>query len=265
MKRRRRRSTRGKRKYSIPYLLSKQPKWIRKHPYYSAMIRSLRISPSLTALRFNGQCCRLLQNAGITPENLSRFCRTYRLPRDQFFPLFLRIRKDYLNHRQSLKQAKEHYIRAKMEELPGDVRRFLEFFRDMESRVNAEGKHPVWDREIFPSTKKRVHQYLSQNRSQWTGTFGGYFAALTCRYRRISEKTADRLLACFILNCLPAHTTAPVSGGYMIGYPDRKKIMEQFRILSMEYHPDRGGQPELFIRLAWAKNLLLEHNAVSGR
>lgn len=265
MKRRRRRSTRGKRKYSIPYLLSKQPKWIRKHPYYSTMIRSLRISPALAALRFNRQCFRLLQQAGITPENLRHFYRTYRLPRDQFFPLFLRVRKDYLNHRRYLKQEKERYIREKMEELPGDVRRFLEFFRDMESRVNADGKHPVWDREIFPSTKKRVHQYISQNRNQWTGTLRQYFTALTSRYRRISDKTADRLLACFILNCLPAHTTAPVSGGYMIRYPNRKKVMEQFRILSMEYHPDRGGQPELFIRLAWAKNLLLEYNAVSGR
>jgi hypothetical protein len=230
------------------------------------MIRSLRISPGLASLRFNRQCFRLLQHAKITPENLKYFYRTYRLPRDAFFPLFLRIRKDFLIHRETVKREKIEFINRKMKELPREILIFIEFFREMESSINGAEHHPVWNREIFPGTKKKTEQYLRQDRAEWMETVKKYLSAMTVRYSRFSENTAARLYACFVLQCCPAHGYGGAGKSYVIRYPAEGEIRKRFRTLSKLHHPDTGGQAHIFLEILRAKDLLMEHTRkhVSG-
>ena len=81
-------------KYQLnTYLLDKQPKALVRDTKYPLLISYYRSSPLLMRIRFNKRCYSLLHNAVIKPEHLENFYKTYRLPKDSFFPLFSMIKK----------------------------------------------------------------------------------------------------------------------------------------------------------------------------
>ncbi len=240
---------RSRRSYSLLYLLEKQPKSLRRDPHYPQMIDRLRTSKKLQSLRFNRRCYSLLQHAKIAPENLKYFYRTYRLPQDPFFPLFFMIKRNYLEERKRKKEEKTRYIAARMRGLPTPVLDYIRFLAELEAGFNKSGRYPMWASTLFPKTKKQVHQYEHYSRGQWIGFFQHYLKQLERRYRRLDEHRAELLLACFIVEELPA----PVP----LRFPDELRVKRSYRRLSKLHHPDGGGDSSYFVELGRAKDLLL--------
>jgi hypothetical protein len=110
----------------------------------------------------------------------------------------------------------------------------------------------VWSRHIFPRTKKRVHEYLRFDNTDWIDFFKGYLAILVDRYRGLSGETTEKLLACYLLNCLPEKPDA----GRSPRWPGAATVTKQYRRLSMLYHPDRGGESGMFVELKRARDVL---------
>jgi hypothetical protein len=248
-----RRRGRSRRSYSLLYLLEKQPKSLRRDPHYPQMIDRLRTSKRLQGLRFNRRCYSLLQQAKIAPENLKYFYRTYRLPKDPFFPLFFMIKRNYLEERKRKKEEKIRYIAARMRGLPAPVLSYIRFLAELEAGLNRSGRYPLWSNTLFPKTKKRVGEYETFRPVQWIAFFRDYLKQMEGRYRNFDELSAELLLACFIIEELPS--AAPLR------FPDEQRVKRSYRRLSKLHHPDGGGDSSYFVELGRAKELLLTRDA----
>ncbi|HKJ85217.1 MAG TPA: hypothetical protein VKA06_04040 [Spirochaetia bacterium] len=250
MRRRRRRSRRPARTYSIGYLLARQPKSLAKHANYRAMVAHYHASAPLQHLRMSGRCYALLNNARIAPHNLQNFYRTYRLPGNPFFPLFFAIKRDYLAERERVKEARRQYILAGMRALPPDVLAQIKYLGYLERHYNAGGLSPLWQSRIFPSSKKKVDAYASHTTADWLALYRRHLAELEERYRGLNQLIADRVLACFALGIVPDRVPP--------ARPAPFEISRQYRRLSLETHPDRGGDPSMFIEIKRARDTLVD-------
>ena len=244
----RRRRPVGKKIYTIDYLLNKQPKSLAKDSNYLTMINYLKSSSNLRGIKFNKRCYSLLNNAVIKPEHLINFYKTYRLPKHPFFPLFFMIKRDYLKSRELKKKEKLDYIDHRMEELPKNVLRYLQFVMKMESGYNRSGLHPLYTEVITPKTKKQVDMFSSYSHGDWLKFFKSYLGMLLSRYQRSSSEKIDSLSACFILDCIP---------DYPSELPSVSIIKNNYRRMSKMYHPDTGGDATLFLEIKWARDVLL--------
>ncbi len=265
-----RRRTRRVRVYSLGYLLSKQPKSLQKHRYYGEMLSYYRSSSRLQKLRMSRRCYSLLQHATIKPEYLHNFYRTYRLPRDPFFPLFLRIKRDYLQERERKREEKMRYIADKMRALPPQTLACIKFLAVFEQHYNSAGNFPVWTHHMFPTTKKRVGEYAAFSQRQWIQHFQEHLERLRQRYHRLDEKTAERVLAAYVLECLPENGNHRATDQARLVrpdvqadvqpdvHPDVDAALRNYRRLSKLHHPDLGGDGDLFLQLQWAKEVLAE-------
>ncbi len=243
------RRKRTSRTYSLEHLLARQPKTIRKHPYYRRMIEYYELSPRLRNLRISRRCYSLLNRATVDPQNLRYFYRTYRLPKDPFFPLFFLIKRDYQKKQTQRKEERAAYIAEKMRSLPEDVLAFIKFLAMYEQKLHRRKQYPLWSTSIFPSTKKRVREYASYSVLEWIPLLREYCVQLENRYPAHTSVYSDQLLACFILNCRPS-AEPPF-------YPQLTLVHQSYRRLSKLYHPDHGGDPEYFMELKWARDTLV--------
>jgi hypothetical protein len=211
------------------------------------MLSHLNTSPRLKNLRMTRRCYSLLLHGKITEENLVHFYRTYRLPKDPFFPLYFKIKREYLAKQRRRREEKIRYIAEMMRSLPEPYLGFVRYLARFEQGVNRAGKNPLWDEHIFPRTKKLAREYQDYGREEWLEVFTDYTKALKTRYRGVKDIAADRLLAGFILECLPEGVGNP---------PARETIIRNYRRLSKIHHPDRGGSEALFVALKWARDVL---------
>jgi hypothetical protein len=248
----RKRGRKPVKKYSLSYLLSRQPKSLRKNEYYPIMLNYFYSSSKLQTLRFSRRCYSLLLHAKIDPHNLHHFYRTYRLPRDPFFPLYFKIKREYMQEQQRKKEEKTRYIADTMRRLPPPILEFIKYLARLEQRYNYSNRYPMWNKHLFPTTKKRVHEYLHFDFQDWIGFFRHYLDLLAGRYRALTGKTKEKLLACFILECLPELRAS----GREPKWPDEAQVIRQYRRLSLQHHPDQGGNGQVFVELQRARDLL---------
>ncbi len=233
----------------MTYLLDKQPKSLSKQKHYLLMVSYLQNAPRLGGIRFNRRCYSLLNDAVIKPEHLDNFYKTYRLPKNPFFPLFFMVKRNYLMEREYKKLERKKYIDIKMKSIPSYVQRYFALLLRFEQKYNSAGNHPVFKENISVTTKKRADEYSKFDHADWIDFFGMYISSLTKYYKRIPSENLDRIYAYLILNSIPDSLSET---------PDSAKIKNRYRNYSKVYHPDRGGHPELFIKLKWARDLLLE-------
>lgn len=252
MRRRRRRPARPARTYSIAYLLARQPKSLAKHSNYRAMMANYHASAPLQHLRISRRCYTLLNNARIAPHHLQNFYRTYRLPGNPFFPLFFAIKRDYLAERERVKEARRQYILAGMRALPQEVLAQIKYLGYLERHYNAAGLSPLWQNSIFPSSKKKVDAYARRATADWLAIYRSHLAELVKRYRGLSTLIADRVLACFALGIIP--------DGIPPARPAALEISRRYRSLSLQTHPDRGGDPSMFIEIKRARDTLVDRS-----
>ncbi|MFW6223309.1 MAG: hypothetical protein ACOC4A_00315 [Spirochaetota bacterium] len=237
------------RRYSLAYLLERQPKSLAKHPHYGLMLEYYRNSEALRGLRVSRRCYSLLQHARIAPENLHHFYRTYRLPADPFFPLFFEIKRAYLRDRERVREARRRYILETMRALPGPVLDFIKYLGRLEQQYSGGRRYPVWQAHLFPSTKKQADAYRRFDRLEWIETFGSHLEELEARYRGFNPQIRARLLACFVLE-IPLE-------GLPARRPTHAQVTAHYRRLSMRHHPDRGGDARMFVELQRARDVLV--------
>jgi len=233
------------RKYTISYLLSRQPKSIKKNPYYSALINYYNSSPELKKAAFNRICFRVLNRAKVLPKNLNTFYKIYNLPKNPFFPLFFKIKSDYLYSRLDYKKRRENYIINKWNNLRYNILCFLKKLKNIEKSYNIEGRCPFWDKHMFPDTKKKVNQYYSFTLIDWADYFQNYLNRLTLYYKISGKKNGKRIIACFLLD-VPENNISI------------QFINKQYYKLSKMYHPDKGGKPKEFRVIKRARDFLLK-------
>ena len=247
---RRRRRKRSGRYYSLDELLSRQPKSLRKDPQYRELCSHFLSSDVLPRLRINSRCFRLLDKAVIAPENLNNFYHTYRLPRDPFFPLFLRIKRSYITMRQQQLEAREAYIFERMKALPPEKLRFIRFLAEWEQSLNRSSDFPYWMNQLYPGSKKRMREYELYGVLEWQQFFYSYLCGLAAQYRLQASPLAEKMTACSMLGLIP-------SADPLI-WPGRTEILRAYRARCRRFHPDRGGEHSLFIQLQKAKEVLCE-------
>ncbi len=247
---RRRRSLRStSRTYSLTDLLSRQPKAVQKQPGFALLEVQLGASGELRRVRLNSRCFALLHQARIRPENLENLRHTYRLPRHPFFPLFLKLKREYAIERAQQQEARRRYILDRMRLLPQPIVEFVRYLGYLEEHFNAAGGHPLWDRHLFPPSKKRVHEYAAFGHRDWLALFRRHMDLLCARYPGFTPGSAQRLLACWVLEC-DSYLIPPVPPGAAL-------VKRRYRELSLRHHPDQGGDPLRFLELKQARDLLL--------
>ncbi len=250
MRRRRARRSRSRRTYSLSYLLSRQPKTLRKHRDYAVMIGHLYASKRLQQLRISRRCYTLLHHARIASHNLHHFYRTYRLPADPFFPLFFSIKRDYLAERERIREERRRYIQGAVRSLPPPTLSGIKYLGYLERHYNAAGLSPLWQEHIFPSSKKQADAFSRYDRSAWLDLFDRHLQRLEQRYRDLAPVITRRVHACLVLGLVPARIPPP--------RPTANEVARRYRSLSLVHHPDRGGDPVLFIQIKRARDALLE-------
>ncbi len=239
---------RQKRYYTLASLLDAQPKGLVKDSRHRLLWDHFMSSEKLQKLRISRRCYRLLDRARIKPGNLASFYRTYKIPRDAFFPLFLAVKSKWIEDRQSWKERRIKRIEIVMEKLPRRRKKEMERLKILEKALNPAGKAPLWKLFISPSTIKRSEEILIQSDIEWLNLYSRYLGGLTERYHNFSNSKALRVEALLLLGFELTET------GYK---PGEREINEHFRTLSKTHHPDRGGNSVVFRRLKTARDVLL--------
>ncbi len=250
MGRRRARRARSPRTYTISYLLSRQPKALQKRAGYETMLAHYNASVWLQRVRIDRRCYSLLNGAKIEAHNLHHFYRTYRLPADPFFPLFFSMKREYLQERARTREDRRLYILAALRSLPAPVLETIKYLGYIERHYNGAGSSPVWQKSLFPGSKKTADTYARYDTAAWLHLFREHLRLLVRRYRGFTEKEAERILACFVLELTPKQIPPPL--------PPAADVSRSYRRLSMLHHPDRGGNPDIFIEIKHARDALAE-------
>ncbi|MBN2658930.1 MAG: hypothetical protein JXR86_17885 [Spirochaetales bacterium] len=209
------------------------------------MVSYLSSEPGLLKLRFNRRCYSLLHNAVIEPGNLDNFYRTYRLPKNPFFPLFFLIKRDYLAAREKGRFEREEYIRTGLSRLPAYIKVIFTLCSRLEKRMTGRDSCPVYRKSFLPSTKKRTDEYGQFSHGDWMDFFDGYLDKLAGEYEHLPLKKVEYLGAALALQWEPDQN---------YGMPSAETVTRLYRELSKAYHPDRGGNSHYFIKVKWAKD-----------
>ena len=234
--------------YSLLHLLRSQPKTVQRSAGFDTLLHHVNRSPRLQRLRINRRCYRLLDTARIADGNLANFHRTYRLPKDSFFREFIRLKRRYLDHRALLKKRREEYIQQRVKSLDSRILEFLLILGRHEKQLNHADRTPVWEKTLYPATKKLADAYHDYTIEQWSELAEQFGTALQQRYHRSTVEHWNYILAAFLLEALPA------DGSFRL--PNSTTVRRQYRKLSKRHHPDQGGDPEQFRRLKEAFELL---------
>lgn len=228
--------------YSLGGLLKNQPVELKKNSDFKYLINLYNHSDCLKKTRFRRKCYSLLLKARISSENLDRFYLFYRLPKHSFFPLFLKLRKEYLDKIDWKKKEKNDYILKKMRQLPDNIQIFIKCLANHEKSLSGKSC-AVWLDFFYPKTKKKVNSYFKFNFFDWLKSSEKYTDLLAGRFKKIDINHIKRITSIFILGLS--------EDNYSI-----EMIKKSYRILSKKYHPDQGGDPDFFKKVKDAYDFL---------
>ena len=247
--RRRRRRALSRKIYSLAYLLSRQPKTLTKHRQYPLLMSYFYASARLQDLRISRQCYTVLNQGKVHPDHLNHFYLTHGLPKEPFFPLFLKIKRDYERERERKQEERHEYLLESMRRLPEGTRAFIKYLGYLEAHYHSRGRYPLWQQHIFPATKKQAQEYHTYTQLQWMELFRDHLLRLQSRYPGMSSLVVERLIACFLLEWVPEELPPR--------WPPATEITARYRRLSLRHHPDLGGDPRVFVYLKGARDVLL--------
>ncbi len=235
---------------SLVWLLSRQEKTLQKDPRFIKLKEYLKDDRRLRSVKLGTREYRLLNRGTIRPEHVTNFVQTYRMPASPFFLLYFQLKQDYEQKKLTRKQEKKDFILKKLQELPWKIRQYLSALAVIEQHINHAGKNPVWNRVIVPSTKKASMEYGKYSLSDWkllTQRFGGQ---LGIRYPGIPKDNWEKMFCAFLLGY------PPKPGLKLPASPE--EIQRRYRKMSLQYHPDTGGNEKIFRMLKEARDTLLE-------
>ena len=231
-------------------LLRKQPKKIKKDSLFVQIVNIYNSSNELKKLKISNYCFSLLNNARILAENLNAFYKRFNIPKNLFFPLFLKLKREYKIKQKNIKNEREKYIYERMLSLSFKTKEIIRFLNLLEKKLNKFRKTPIWNKMIYPKTKKRVSQYLKFNNIDWAVLFNNFLEELKERYKFKIEPDIKKMIHLFVLEI------------YDNKY-NEELIIKNFRILSKKYHPDTGGNSKYFNMLKESKDNLLKKDKIA--
>ena len=228
-------------------LLQKQPKSIKKKQEFIKLVDIYNSSTFLKKLPLNNRAFSLLNRGKVNQENLSLFYKTFKIEANIFFPVFVSIRNKYLTERKIKKLENEKYIYQKMILLPDSTKKILKYLNVIEKKVKIDKTKKIWSKFFYPTTRTKANKVIKYNNIDWGILFFQFIDELSKRYNiQIDNKTYKKV-SLFILEINEDKTTY-------------ETIKKQYRILSMKYHPDKGGNSLHFNILKNAKDKLFERN-----
>lgn len=233
----------AKKKYNLAYLLKKQPQKIKKNPQFVELVNLLKSSDSLKKLKFNRNTYSALNHVRVNPGDLKGFIYNNRFQENPFFPLFLKLKKEYLSAKLKKKKDKQDYIYIKLKQLSPQIKKYLKVFRDYECSRNK--RFPLWKKFFYPKTKKRVNELSKYSTIEWAGLFNTYTDEVYKRYKQVDLKYLNKIISLFVLELEPQK--------YKI-----TSVKIQYRKLSKKYHPDSGGNNHFFNLLQKSRDILLD-------
>ncbi len=234
---------------SLADLIDAQPRGLVKMEGHRLLWDYLMSSEELQRIRISPQCYRNLNLVQTTPEQIQGFYSRYKIAPHPFFPLFLSVKSQWFESRLRWQAEREQAILNRVKALPEHRRHALRLLAAYEKRHHPNQDHPVWDNRLFPRTKKRAEEFHRCTEEDWFAIWEHHLRDLSVRYRAIPPPTfaeeectwSNKILALMVLRCRKV---------------EKQEIMDHFRRLSLEFHPDRGGNPECFLRLTQARNIL---------
>jgi len=238
-----------KRKYfTLASLLDAQPAGLMKDPRHRLLWDHFMAGEELQRLRISRRCYTLLNLARVKPESLPAFYRTYRLPKDAFFPLFLAVKSKWLDDRRKWKEKRRQVIKENLKKLPEQRIEEVEMLAVLERNQHPGGLTPLWNLYILPKTIKRTREMSDYTELEWQNLYSSVLGRLADRYRNFSPddalKSEALLLLGFDIRCTREK-------------PEKKEVSKRFRKLSGKFHPDRGGDAAVFRRLKTARDILI--------
>jgi hypothetical protein len=232
-------------KYNLTMLLSKQPNVIKKNEHFKLLISYYNSSENLKNLMISKKCYSILNKSRVMPEKIDLFYKSCGVPRNSFFPLFLKIKKEYLVKKASFKKADRDYKLNKMKELPGYLQNYLKNFARLEKNINKKKSYPVWYKIIFPKSKKAAALLAGLKKGDWVKMFIKYRDEIKKKYDNCNAELYGEIIDHFILEL-------------DMGENSIIEIKKNYRKLSKVYHPDTGGDPEDFMMLQEAYDDLIK-------
>lgn len=230
---------------NILQLLKKQPKKIKKNSLFIELVNIYNSSNELKSLKISNYCFYLLNKGSILPESLNPFYKRFNIPKNMFFPLFLKLKREYLTKRNLSKKERNKYIYERMIKLPVETKNIIKLLHHIEKSINNLKRTPLWNNNIYPKTKKKVDEYLKYNNIKWAILFNKFLEQLSEKYNYKINDTLKTKIDLFIIEI------------YDNQY-NEEFIIKQFRMLSKKYHPDHGGCCEDFNILRETKDKLLQ-------
>ncbi len=235
---------------SLEWLLSRQTKTVQKDPRFALLEKYLHQDLQLKGVKLGKREYRLMSKGVIQPKHVSNFIQTYRMPRHPFFLLFFELKQDEALQKEIRKSSKKDFILKQLKELPGDVRNYLSALAKIEQNINHAGKNPVWNRIMVPSTKKAAMEYRNFSLADWESLTERFGRQISVRYPGVPEDSWKKMFSAFLLGYLPEPG--------LILPADPEEIRRQYRRMSLECHPDTGGNEVIFRMLKDARDSLLE-------
>ena len=232
-----------KNRYSLKYLLDREPAGFRKKAEYQTLLFHLKASRALQMLRFNRKTYSILKNARIDPDDLPRFTRSNKLFRNPFFPLYLKLKKEHLEAAREKKKKRQEYIYGIMKRQSPRIKNYLKIFRDYEKRFHP--KHPVWNAFFYPGTKKKANELSHLKDIEWAMLFFRYIEDVAVKYPRMDQVYLKKIKSLFVMELNP--------GPYRV-----EQVKLQYRKLARKYHPDQGGQDSYFDLLQKSRDILIQ-------
>lgn len=231
-------------------LLERQSATFRGHPSYPRLLARMKRTPELRRLRLGRRAYALLDSARLAPRYLENFYRSYGVPRDPFFPLFLAMKRELILRRRERFRDRSLAIAAMVDALPENARNGIVFLAKLERRFAPDC--PLWRKDLYPRTKKRARELASLDLGQWIRFFSGYLELLRRTYAAeddLRRLDGERFVACMVLGCYPDPET--------LRWPDAATVRARFRARSRRDHPDAGGDPRVFRVAVMARDALL--------
>ena len=222
---------------TIAKLLFIQPQSIKKNPDFQQLVKILNDSAKLRKVILPPKAWKLLNEPRLEIKYLDNFIRTYYLPEKGFFKLFLELKWSYQAYRVKRNLSRQQRISIKTETWPENIKKII--FELLNAEINCNENTPVYKKVLFPATMKRADELSVFSADEWAGIILKYYDSLADSYRtiRLPEKAAFR-------NSIKSYVSSFMRDECKNITAENKR---EYRKLLKKYHPDLGGDENIFI------------------
>ncbi len=227
-------------------LLWRQPARIKAASRFGELVKALNASTRLRAVRLGKRPWSLLNEPRLRPYFLDDFRRTYRLPEDPFFRIFLELKWEDKAERAARKDKRAADIAAIMDRSFPPALAFIRWLGELEA--SHASKRALWRSLFEPRTKKRARELAALDALGWKALLQDYLTQLCRLHPPLTDLVPEHWFAYMLLETLPDPATGKP--------PKAGELRSAWRRAVKSHHPDSGGDAEYFRLLDEARRSL---------